>query len=797
MDKLIFTFFNGIYGKTAKPESHNWDEWIKIFSNFQIIPGNEHDKKDLENKKNIDGVVLASYSEGATRAKKNIKKVYAMGLDIDDKTDEEIEKALNKIKQYEFIIYSTYKHQAACVNGISRLRIILPFNEPLDPQKYKIAWENIYYLTKGLADVQTKDASRFFFMPSSYNKERTFFWHNKGEFLNPEELKIEKNTIKTNSCGVNYETLIKSLKLLPKTDTLKNHFDLLLNKKPFAEPGERHKAILDLTMRIAQRKQNNFPEISLIEKLFTPSIEIMQQLDSSSPGIEDVITAYEGAKEKIIDSTKEYQLKGQTGYTKEEIKKIIEKQELSLEELENSWIIQKGISYYVLDKTGNYQGPFIKDEARPAMASILARAPILINEPTPSGIRRRTPLELVEDFGTVAKEVIVDLTASYSKFERSSGIIREATRPIRSKIKPEYDEQIDKYLQLLGGDQYEKLCDWLACVPDLKKLLCALYLAGAPGNMKTSIAFGLAKLWHSGPPAEIARVLSDFNEDLLMCPLILADEGLPRTWKGLSITTQLRSMISTYQRTLSRKYLPPSTMQGAIRLILAANNEFLLKSSDVMNASDLQAIAQRFLYIQTTNEATQYIEKLDRETKDKWGAYKIAAHSLWLSKNREVIPGKRFWVEGDISQMHRLLMSSSDFNSMVIQWLVMYLMNPSSINAKQDGLIKIRDGKLLVNDQAIIDGWSLYFPQTRIEPSAYKIGAALRAISVEKRIQLRIGNRRIRYRDIDLDNLFAWSENSNIGDREAMEYNLGIDNQTGVRKKNISMLEKIRKGEEK
>jgi hypothetical protein len=88
------------------------------------------------------------------------------------------------------------------------------------------------------------------------------------------------------------------------------------------------------------------------------------------------------------------------------------------------------------------------------------------------------------------------------------------------------------------------------------------------------------------------------------------------------------------------------------------------------------------------------------------------------------------------------------------------------------GLIRISEGKFLVNEQAIIDGWDKYFPKTKVEPTVSKIGSALRAVSFAERERWRFRGIRIRYRVVDLDTLFAWSESSGVGSRERMEVTL-------------------------
>jgi hypothetical protein len=371
---------------------------------------------------------------------------------------------------------------------------------------------------------------------------------------------------------------------------------------------------------------------------------------------------------------------------------------------------------------------------------------------------------------------VANLVSKRTSYNPVTQLMTEAVTPVRD-INPHFDPEIDAWLKVLGGEYYPKLVDWIACVSDLLKPLCAVYFDGPTQSGKTLLAVGLAKIWTEGPPTEVGTVLADFNSDIARCPMVLADEELPRPY-NTTVTAVLRSMLSTNTRTFKRKYLETSEIRGCLRLILTANNEFLMETSkDVFSRQDLEAIASRFLHIHVSQEAADFLERLPRVQKTQWEMEGIAAHALWLTANHAVKdPGKRFWVEGDIARMHKSLLHGSKWNSIVCEWLVRYLMNPKPFDTKATGLIRIEDGQLLVNDQAIIDGWSLYL-NTKQEAETAKIGASLRAISkTVERPQLRFNGRQVRYRVIDVDHLFGWIDQYNIGNRETLVEALSVKN---------------------
>ncbi|KKL76776.1 hypothetical protein LCGC14_2041500, partial [marine sediment metagenome] len=568
------------------------------------------------------------------------------------------------------------------------------------------------------------------------------------------------------------------------TNSLKDAAKALAGGHSFANPGDRHDKIVGLTWTLAKRDRRLSARV--IEELFSASLAAMRAVDPDCPDVDEAIKAYQTAVEKMDDSAhqpmddrerkEQARSAGASGpYEEGDLKGIAAAAGCELEQLGQRWIIQCDSTYWFLDGEGMYVGPFTEKGAMLASRHILARAPIRMRESTRSGYKWRSLVDVTTEAGQSAYKVISDLTAVRARFDDETKTLYEAVCPLR-KLEPKFDPLIDEWLRKMGGPQHGKLVDWLACASDLSKLLCAIYFDGPKSSGKTLFAHGVAAMWTEGPPAEIDSVISDFNEDLARCPVVFADEDIPKPRNRTTVTTVLRSMLSTTQRTLKRKFKAPTELRGAIRLILAANNETLLDSRDVSSSKDLEAIAERFLYINVGQEAVEHLETISRVVKERWLTDGIARHALWLREHHVVeIPGKRFWVEGDIAEMHRLLMTASKWNSMACEWLVRYCMTPELFDSKATGLIRRGDGELLVNDQALIDGFDLYLKMSKIDPDTAKLGSALRALTKAgtRRQQLRTHGKRVRYRIIDVDHLIAWADRHNIGDRQAILESVG------------------------
>lgn len=779
MRDLTFSLYTSVKDTKSQPFTQSWEDWVDILKEHDIREANGEDITSLESTKDGPCIVLGYIPENQSHKDENVEEIHALGLDIEHCSEDEIIEALATLNDYEYIAYSTHKHGSPLVDG-PRIRVILPIKEVVQPDIYPKVWRGLNRLTGFITDEKTKNIGRVFYTPSSWNADVVEFHRNKSDkWISIEDLVSIEEPEKEKGEFVDVEQDLRRLtwtiRNMGKNHKLKEAAQAVIKGDPYANAGKRHQTGLDLTMWIA----NQFPEDPIseeaIEEFFCTSIDKMQAIDSNAPGMEDLLKGYRGAVGKAKDNLYRKQLDGESSYSEEELQRIADGQNCEVTDLKKRWIIQKGRSYYILDHNADYT-PVDVAEARPAAVQFLKRSPVVLFVTSRTGYKRKNIEEIVEDNGTVAEKIVADLTIKKSWFDIEKRVIHEAVRPIRTDLVPTFHQKIDDYFKVMAGVNYEKLCDWLACFPDLDKLLCALYTVGPSSTFKTGLATGLSKLWEAqGSPTPIKSLLKGFNEDLIkMCPLVVGDEGIPKEWNGNPITAELREMVSIKSRPLQRKFKPPALLFGSIRLILCANNEFLLQSEKtVPSPEDLEATAERFLYLKIPEAAKIWKEKHISSTEAKYwcegGGF--AEHCLWLWKNREVKSSSRFWVEGDTKDMHSLLLSGSEFNSWVNYWLVQYLVNPQPIDniCQQSGLVRIDKGEFLVNDQALIDYWDIY-NKTRMEASPGKVATALRSVSAKNRIQRRWGNksRRIRYRNINLHNLFIWAEEQGYGNRAQM-----------------------------
>lgn len=478
-------------------------------------------------------------------------------------------------------------------------------------------------------------------------------------------------------------------------------------------------------------------------------------------------SAIESAESKAAESSDPEEPIGK--YTPEQVTGWAKEQGCeSLDEFKRRWIIQRASSYYVFCE-GRYLSPLTREELATSLMRDLARSTVELTATSKDGNgRAKNPTEILADSSTVARLVEASVALQKSFYSPVSQTFYEAVCPLR-RIVPTEHHEIHTWLALMGGD---KLLDWVASVSRLDRQAAAIYLDGPPGIGKTLLATGLARLWTTGGCSELGRVLEGFNETLVNCPLVLADESLPQR-KGVS--AELRRFIGSTSRTLNRKFLPQVTLNGAVRVILAGNNDRLLETGDEHSTNDLTAVAGRFLYLKCDERPAEYLKRLGGPpVMDSWVKKdKIAEHSLFLRGVRTVDESARFLVEGDPTAFHDHLATTSGMSGLVCEWLVRFLAEPGATSGP---LIQIGEGEVWINTEALAKDsvWTPRVPSAKV-PSAASLGRALRGLSVGA-ITASLDGRTYTYHRLKVGLLTSWAERLQVGDPTAIKAKIDAPN---------------------
>ncbi len=618
---------------------------------------------------------------------------------------------------------------------------------------------------------------------------------------------------------------VKRFMLKVKQPDRRKAVELLVAGKPFAPDGNRDNTAQDLTSTAAWFALEVKPDVIAEDllPLFEPSLKAWATdpdfdvtnpppdaenvLEKLSRNIGDAIPkrveqwAKEDARrasldvmgDKVAAAHQEYKaaevmrgaasrtfrerIAGRTeeelaaGYTPEDIAFFAEQQHCTVEDFQKRWIIQHGNSYYVY-VNGRYETPVPSASALSIAKRYLAPANLEWVTPKADGkgYRLKSLAEIVDEYGTAVFRVEASLHLQHGYLEPKAGVFHEAVRPVRDDLDPRFDPQIDTWLRKLGGENQEKLLDWLATCTDLKCQTCGLYLWGPPDTGKGLLAQGTARLWTKhGPPTELEAIVKGFNASLTKCPLVFCDEHLPRIHGRKMSPLDLRAHLGTSSRTLNRKHIAEADLSGCIRLMIAANNDRILidTSEDNISADDLQANVQRFLVIHVSAEAGVYLKSIGgREGAKHWvDGDLIARHVLWLVQNRKVATGMRFLVEGEMNAVHAAAMTSSGIRGALCDFMTSFVLQPHKARATVAKRILFGNGKLLVSTPAVCEAWEHYIRYGR-PPTTTMVGTQLKGLSLATPRRIRVDGKRTIYHDINVDQLLVWVRANEAGDPE-------------------------------
>lgn len=734
----------------------------------------------------------AEYPPGARRAKTKVKAVHCGILDLDKLSEEQMSVLDATLTPgLGFLVYSTWSHAERSPLYCARLAV--EFSRPVLVSEWEAFWPRFNQRFGGLADLQCKDPSRIYFTPAAPvgTEADTIYEYQQGAPLDVDEILrmplVVATSTDTKKIAIGRKDLEELAAKLKRRQSahyknLGQCLTQVLDGQAFAEEGERDETIFKLTGVLAETWPQGEP--ATIASFFTQSITLMTQVAPACPTIEEVenkirrhqdgLLVEQAEAEQVLLAKRSLNIQqafanGRSHpYTQEELDAFAAEAGTSKEAFAKRWIIQKGNSFY-LYFNGNYLQPQTDSDVVNAAIRDLSPAHSagvdLWKVNARGDLAQKTALELVRDYGTVASNIVVDLAARRSHFDDKTRTLVEAPCPLRD-LKPTYDHEVEQWLMWLAGEKFETLADWLSVVTRLDEPCAALYLDGHPGVGKSLLADGLARLWTEEKPTSLEETMGNFNGSLVFCPLIVADETVPKDFKGRVRTAELRQIIQGRSRSLSRKYLPNASMRGAIRLIITGNNQDLLTSNEALSTNDIQAIVDRIIYIYCPKNAAKYLRKVNTRSFVKED--RIARYALWLAENRVVQSGRRFLVEGSDSSLHRTLTTSSGLRSAVCNWLVSYLLSPTQIDSIGKLLVRRDNKMLLATARGIAEAWKIY-PTNEFAPPVGLISQALAGLSTMAKVQLRDGaQHRTHYWVIDPQNLVTWADRNGYATEEVI-----------------------------
>lgn len=704
---------------------------------------------------------------GNERKSANVSEIHALVFDLDDLQPPDFRLVSQTMKDADcqYLIYSTFSHNP----NKPKLRVMIPLTKPLciqNPDQWK---SNLWFSAVETFDIvhyvdaSTKDPARMYYVPSFHPDSEDpdpdadvpsdipwIVWQadTTSEVFNPDNLvpysyAVEHATFADDkiadlhSAVAEYANTMKRSKSL-KTREVGKRIERMLQGAQYADKGSKDmmmKGRDNATFLMAAFLAEGFPTTApeYLAALFAESLKLMEFHDKGAPTVQDVIAKIERkqAEQKQLTRDREAAAEEARG-------KLIQRAfgtdrshpytERELEEfgpMDHRWVLQHGRDYHIfLD--GTYSEPVSTMDEMQLNAERDLSPALHVNLWTTDRMGdpvEKRPREIIRQYGDVADEVVYDLTLKHSRFENR--ILRVA-KPKPRDLEPEYHEEINTWLTLLGG---EPLLNWLSVFYDLTRPLAGLYMANHKGAGKSLLAKGLVRRWgEAAQPVSPKFAFGRFNVPLLKCPFVFADEYLPKEVD----TTVLREALQAGDRTVDVKHKSVIKQNGFIRLMMAANNEYLIQTREALTSMDIAAINDRFLFIDVDHKPADFLQGLvdAGQDLDKWhNQDKIAKHVLWLGENRTPVKSSRY-LYGEIPPENLLgprLALASDHTTEILEWALRILKNPDAMWAS-GAKVQWSDEGMSLYPETVVTTWPVYM-RGRRTPSALKISQALEPVS--------------------------------------------------------------------
>lgn len=199
---VALTIFKSIFDNKThrKMEFKSFDQLESLLYQLSKIPGYKPRKDERFNPNASPLITPATFQAGSTRANANVMSWAGWAaIDVDEYPDGGFEDAIAAFRGCRHVCYSS----ASSKKIHPKFRVVLPLTESVSAGRIRHFWFALNREFKSLADPQTKDLSRMYYVPAQYPEAHNFiFSHKNAPILNPSELMAKHPYVEKASTGI-------------------------------------------------------------------------------------------------------------------------------------------------------------------------------------------------------------------------------------------------------------------------------------------------------------------------------------------------------------------------------------------------------------------------------------------------------------------------------------------------------------------------------------------------------------------------------------------------------------------
>ena len=197
---ISLTIFKNQYdNKTNKRmDLQSWEDFEDLLYKLSTQP--------LASKREANLISPATYKPDTTRANDNVVEWGGWAaIDVDDHVFEgDLEQELKeKYGHFKFVCYST----ASSTDDHPKFRLVFPLTERVEAERIKHFWFPLNTEVDGIADRQTKDLSRMYFIPADYAGANNFIFSNDGNTIDPSAIMAKHPYVDTSKAKSFFDRL--------------------------------------------------------------------------------------------------------------------------------------------------------------------------------------------------------------------------------------------------------------------------------------------------------------------------------------------------------------------------------------------------------------------------------------------------------------------------------------------------------------------------------------------------------------------------------------------------------------